>query len=454
MLHLNDLNCIMGAAEIESALMNGTYKIFGGKKLKGDVKPIPNKNSLMGALPLTILTDNKTGFVDLPETSDVAGFIDILESIGIKTECKDNTRYFDSSEINNYQILSERARTFRGSFSLAGPLLARFGKAELPIPGGCKLGARSVSTHINGFKELGINVKENGTNALFSKPKNWPASHMVWLSEASVTATINIAGFAAGSDAEIEVRNAACEPHVCDALNALKRMGADIEGIGSNRLYIKGSSSLGPLLFEASPDFVDVSGYCVAAGISKGKIRIINGNANGNMMGIIKWLQKFNLKIALDGEDIIADGSGDLEIRYDEFPQASCELPKLAACPWPGFPVDVLPVMVTLATKAKGRILFQNWMYESGFDFIRELVYLGAEIYMSDPQKIMVMEPRVKYKGGTVGSPGIIQGTKAIFLAALADPAETIIHGTDILKRRYPNILSAYRELGANIKRL
>jgi len=130
------------------------------------------------------------------------------------------------------------------------------------------------------------------------------------------------------------------------------------------------------------------------------------------------------------------------------------DLPKLSVAPWPGFPVDVLPVMVTLATESKGRILFQNWMYESGFDFIRELVYMGADIYMSDPQRIIVMEPQTQYAGGIVGSPGVIQGTKAILLAALSDPVETILSGTDILKRRHPRILETYRGLGADIEEM
>ncbi len=434
--------------------MKGTYQIIGGNKLNGTVTPIPNKNSLMGALPLAILAQKDFGILDLPDTSDVHGFIEIFKTINIDMIREGNISYFDSSRLDTYEILSDIGKTFRGSFSLAGPLLARFGKAKLWVPGGCKLGERSVSTHINGFKELGVEVKEQGSEVLLRMPEKRCKRKMVWLTEASVTSTISIATFAAGMDGEIEIRNAACEPHVCDVLNVLCQMGANIEGIGSNHLKIMGTSNLKGVVFEATPDFVDVSGYCVAAGVSKGNIRIVNGNKGNVMFGITKWLSYFNLDVRCDGEDILVNGERDLEIQYEKFPKASHDLPKLAVAPWPGFPVDVLPVMVTLATKSKGRLLFQNWMYESGFDFIRELVYMGAEIYMSDPQKIIVMEPQTLYKGGNVGSPGIIQGTKAIFLAALADPAKTILHGTDILKRRYPNILETYKKLGANIVEL
>jgi UDP-N-acetylglucosamine 1-carboxyvinyltransferase len=434
--------------------MNGTYVIIGGNKLKGSVTPIPNKNSLMGALPLAVIAEKGFGIIDLPDTSDVNGFLEIFRSIEIETAIKDKTTFFDSSRLDTSEILSDRGKTFRGSFSLAGPLLARFGKAKLWIPGGCKLGTRSISTHVNGFRELGIEVKESGSEVLLVNPKKRTKRQMVWLTEASVTTTISIATFAAGSDGEIEIRNAACEPHVCDILYALQDLGATIEGIGSNHLYIKGTSNFKKAVFKASPDYVDVSGYCVAAAVSKGKIRIVQGNKGNNMLGIAKWFSYFNLNITFEGDDILADGARELEIQYEKFPKAGHDLPKLAVAPWPGFPVDVLPVIVTLATKAKGRILFQNWMYESGFDYIRELAYMGAEIYMSDPQRIIVMEPRTQYKGGIVVSPGIIQGTKAIFLAALSEPVKTTLHGTDILKRRYPNILDTYKRLGANLTEL
>ncbi|MFP4385400.1 MAG: hypothetical protein ACLFSE_15255, partial [Spirochaetia bacterium] len=161
----------------------------------------------------------------------------------------------------------------------------------------------------------------------------------------------------------------------------------------------------------------------------------------------------FNVMVKRNGEDLIVNGKAKLTLKKENFPMAGRDLPKFAVRPWPGFPVDILPVMVTLATKTEGNLLFQNWMYESGFDFVRELNYMGAEIYISDPQKIIVLEPVIDYKGGEVAAPGIIQGTKAIFLAALSDKVETVIHGTDILKRRYPEIFDTYTSLGAEIEK-
>ncbi len=432
--------------------MNGTYKIIGGTPLKGEVTPIPNKNSLMGALPLAILSNEKIKFPHLPLTSDVRLFLEIFKGWGATVDITEKETFIDCSSITYHQIPVDIGRQFRGAFSLVGPLLARFGRAEAPLPGGCQLGMRSVSSHVNAFRELGVQVDFSNDSVIFTQKSNYQRRSRIWLLEASVTGTLNVAMYAARIDGETEIIDAACEPHVCDVLNSLVSMGAKIEGIGSNRLFIKGNPALNGCTFIASPDFVDIAGYIVAAAITKGNLTICDSNIPSIVDGILKWFGLFGVSFSRNGSDIIVDGTTDLRINTTDFPLAGTDLPKFAARPWPGFPVDILPVMVTLATKAKGRVLFQNWMYESGFDFVRELVYMGAEIYMSDPQRIIVMDSPVVYKGGEVGSPGIIQGTKAIFLAALADNAETILHGTNILKRRYPEIDKTYKKLGARIE--
>ncbi|MCX8058356.1 MAG: UDP-N-acetylglucosamine 1-carboxyvinyltransferase [Spirochaetes bacterium] len=435
--------------------MNGTIKVIGGRKLVGEVTPIINKNSLMGALPIAMLNCGGIRFKDLPSTSDVENFLRIYETLGaeiVKTD--DNFTLIDSKNIKSSDIDEILGKKFRGAFTFAGPLLARFGHAKLPVPGGCKLGMRSIATHVNGFSDLGVTYNyENGSIFLIYKNKGI-LRKSIWLMEASVTATINIAIFASAIDSEVEIIDAACEPHVVDVLKTLVKMGAKIEGIGTNKLFIKGTQSLKSTDFEASPDFVDIGGYIVAAAITGGKIRIKGANIPYIVDGIIKWMELFGVDIKREDKDLVVKGDKKLVIQKDKFPQAGRDLPKFTVRPWPGFPVDLLPVMVTLATKAQGSMLFQNWMYESGFDFVRELNYMGAEIFMSDPQKIIVMEPIVEYIGGEVAAPGIIQGTKAIFLAALADPVQTIIHGTDILRRRYPSIVEIYRSLGAIIEKL
>jgi UDP-N-acetylglucosamine 1-carboxyvinyltransferase len=434
--------------------MNGTFRIVGGSPLTGTANPIVNKNSLMGALPMALLTDKGVSYRSLPETSDVERFLEIYRKWGAHIEMEgEELTSISAAPCKDHRVDPLVGSEFRGAFSLAGPLLARYGKAAVALPGGCKLGNRSVSVHVDAFKRLGIQTEVGNNEISFKIPKHQKKSARLWLLEASVTATLNIALFAAGTDMELELIDASCEPHVTDVLNALSDMGAKISGIGTNHLFIKGNSNLKGTVFSPSPDHVDIAGYLVAAALTKGKIRITGANKPLIMDGIINWFDLFNVSIERDGDDLVVDGTKELYLKMENFPLAGKDLPKFVVRPWPGFPVDILPVMVTLATKTEGNLLFQNWMYESGFDFVRELIYMGAEIYISDPQKIIVLEPVVDFRGGEVAAPGIIQGTKAIFLAALADPAVTIIHGTDILKRRYPRIFDNYTSLGASIEK-
>jgi UDP-N-acetylglucosamine 1-carboxyvinyltransferase len=432
--------------------MNGTFCIRGGNALRGSVKPILNKNSLLGALPAAVLECEQITYHNLPATTDVECFLDIYKDLGARIEKgEDGLTSIDCRPVGTYRVNSEIARRIRGSFMLVGPLLSRFGVAEVPLPGGCKLGARSVSVHVNAFRSLGVTVEENEGIMRFTAPKRLPERTAVWLLEASVTATLNVAMFAAGAGIEVEIVDASCEPHVVDVLRLLEDLGATIEGVGTNHLVVHGKKQLGSADFTASPDHVDIAGYCVAAGVTGGEIRILDANLPRITTGMFNWMRLFGLEIEGDGRDVVVTGRHPLTIAKDEFPMAGKDLPKFSVRPWPGFPVDILPVMVTLACKAEGSVLFQNWMYESGFDFVRELNYLGAEIYTSDPQKIIVMDPVVQFSGGEVAAPGIIQGTKAIFLAALSDDVETIVHGTNILRRRYPDIYSNYSALGAKI---
>ena len=434
--------------------MNGISRVIGGIPLIGEATPIPNKNSLMGALPLAMLTPEGVTYDRLPRTTDVECFLDLYLKLGATVEAASGQTKVSTSSAASWEMDSEISMRFRGAFSLTGPLLARHGKAVASVPGGCKLGARSLSTHIHAFKAVGVEVEESEKRLLLSLPRGGYRGGRVWLLEASVTATLNLAMLAAGADGDTEIVGASCEPHVVDVLSALVDMGAKIDGIGTHHLRISGSTALSSTTFVASPDFVDIAGYCVAAAVTAGKIRIKGANIPAIVDGILGWLELLGAVVEREGADLIASGPKNLAMKSEVLPLAGRDLPKLAARPWPGFPVDVLPVVVTLATKSRGSILIQNWMYETGFDFIRELNYLGADIFMADPQKIIVMEPAVSYTGGEVAAPGVIQGTKAIFLAALADDVETVIHGTEILRRRYPDIMETYRSLGAGIEQV
>ena len=238
-----------------------------------------------------------------------------------------------------------------------------------------------------------------------------------------------------------------------DVLRLLRRMGVAVEGEGTNCVTVRGSGRpLAGAEFRAGPDYVDLAGSVVAAAVTGGRLTILGGNVPTLVNGMANWFRAFGIELEQAGDDLLVAAPERLQVHAEFLPQAGRDLPKLAVRPWPGFPVDVLPVMVTLACKSHGAILFQNWMYESGFDYVRELKYLGAEILVSDPQRVMVREPVITFRGGEIAAPYIIQGTKAIFLAALADDAETVIHGVDLLRRRYPTIFESYSALGARIE--
>ncbi|PIR43362.1 hypothetical protein COV24_02860, partial [candidate division WWE3 bacterium CG10_big_fil_rev_8_21_14_0_10_32_10] len=233
----------------------------------------------------------------------------------------------------------------------------------------------------------------------------------------------------------------------------VQNMGATVTGIGSNTLTIVGNTNLQGTDFSLYPDHIDIIGYIVATAITKGNIKILGANNYEIMGGIIDLFRKFNLSITEDGNNIIVDGSQELKIdtHKGDFPLAGTNLPKLVARPWPGFPVDGLPPMITLACKLQGKLLVQNWMYETGLDVINELNNMGANIFMADPQKAIVFGP-INFTGGQITPPAIIQSAMAVFLASLADEVETTISGVDILKRRYPDIFEVYKNLGAHIE--
>jgi UDP-N-acetylglucosamine 1-carboxyvinyltransferase len=436
--------------------LNGVLRITGGRKLEGIVTPIPNKNSLVAVLPVAVLTDETVTYKNVPGTSDVAKILQILKLLGAEVDQSSGGEIkINCAGIKSHKIDRVLGGQFRASLMFAGPLLARFGVAEIPLPGGCDLGMRSISAHLDSFKKAGVEFKYVDGFVKFTAPKKPVKSYDIWQLEASVTASENLMMYAAGTMAEFTITDAACEPHVNELLRMLDSMGAEVQGIGSNKVTIKGNNKLKGAVYEPGPDFVDVAGLMVAAAVTDGKIRIKGANVPEIVDGMINWFELFNVKIEREGKDLIVSRNGELMIDpvNSGVPLAAPGLPKLYPRPWPGFPVDAIPVMAVLASKTKGRLLLKNWMYESGLEFVRELNAMGADIFVSDPERVIVTGP-VKFKGGVIVSPSVIQACKAIFIAALCDPVVTEIHGVDILRRRYPNVFETYTSLGAVIERV
>lgn len=432
--------------------MEESIVVRGGNRLVGTVTPVPNKNSIVAALPACILSKDVVTYRNVPKSTDVVMILEMLKSLGAKVDDKDfNNLQINCRDVNSYEVDMELGSKIRASILFAGPLLSRFGKAKIPLPGGCQLGERSLASHIDSFRKAGVKAKVTKTYIYFEKAG--APSDLIWQAEASVTSTENVALFASGIADRITIIDAASEPHVCDLLNLLSSMGAGIEGIGSSKIIVSGRAHLRGSVFVPGPDFIDIAGYIVAAALTFGEIRIKDSNIPQIMNGIIEWFRKFNVTINKDGEDLVAIGPEQLSIDLKDggFPMASSNLPKFVPRPWPGFPVDALPIVVALSCKLDGRILIHNWMYETGLEFVKSLNLLGGNFQILDSQKVIASGP-MDLKGGRVESPGVIQGCMALFLASLADRVETAISGVGILKRRNPYIFDIYKKLGADIR--
>ena len=435
--------------------MNGTFRIEGGVPLHGEVTPIANKNALMGALPAAALPGAGILFRALPDTLDVHTYLEILTRLGAKVTASGHCDvHVDPTGIRAPTIDPAMGRRLRGAFSLTGPLLARFGSVEMPLPGGCDLGFRGVTTHLDGFRKLDVAVEQRESSVLLTAPRSHADHYDIWLVEASVSATLDLALYAAGSGFSVTIRDAACEPHVIDVLRLLRRMGAKVEGEGTNRLTIRGPGRpLAGAEFEAGPDYVDLAGSVVATAVTGGRLTILGGNVPTLVNGMANWFRAFGIELEQSGDDLLVAAPERLQVHSEFLPQAGRD------------PAEAGGATVARLSRRRAAGDGDAGVQEPrrdpvpeldvrvrASDYVRELNYLGAEILISDPQRVMVREPAITFRGGEIAAPYIIQGTKAIFLAALADDAETVIHGVDLLRRRYPTIFETYSALGARIE--
>jgi len=325
-----------------------------------------------------------------------------------------------------------------------GPLLARFGQAEVDDAQGCKLGNRPIDTLISGLIEMGAktdnsNIYKLTTNGLESKKA-------IWQLEASVTGTENLILTAVLAKGTTTIYNAACEPHVQDLCNFLNSIGGKIKGIGTNKLVINGVKELTGGEWEIIPDHIDIGGLIVAAAITGGQLRIKNAIPE-HMEHILKYYEKINLKYKIQGQDILIPSNQNLHCK----PNLKGNMDKIPAYPWPvGFPVDLIPQVLVLATKASGNIRIMQNMYESQLLFIYELIKLGANVELGDTTKAITLGPS-EFKGGHVVAPSIIQGAHALLLAALAARGTTTIENAQSISRRYPQLIKTLQNLGAKI---
>jgi UDP-N-acetylglucosamine 1-carboxyvinyltransferase len=418
--------------------------INGGKPLRGTVTPVANKNSILKIIPACILTDEDVTLHNVPKSSSVTVMLQVFKQLGGEvTYHRDGSITLNASSINKSSINEDLANKERATFMFLGPLLARFGKAEISDPGGCKLGNRPLDAMFQGLKALGVNLdKEDGYKLSTNGLKGCTD---IWLIEASVTGTENLILAAVKAKGQTMIYGAACEPHTQDLCNFLVSLGAKISGIGTNRLTIDGVESLSGGQWTIIPDHIDIGGWIVAAAVTGGELLIKNAIPH-HMTQVLNYFEKLNLKVEIRGEDIFVPAKQNLICN----PNIRGDIDRIFDQPWPGFPVDLIPQALVLATKAKGSAIISSRMYETQLFFIEELQRMKATIIMADPHRVIVMGP-AHYKGNTISAPNILQSTHALLLASLSAEGKTTLLNADMLFRRYPGILETLQGLGADV---
>ena len=422
------------------------FVIEGGVPLSGTLTPAGNKNAALPILAACVLTKDEVLVRNVPRIRDVEAMLEILEAIGVRITWRaGNEVSLCAADVHEIQIDRGLAEMIRASFLLAGPLLARFHRAVMPPPGGDVIGRRRLDPHLDAFRAMGAEVECNGEITLHAPRGLRPTD--VFMDEPSVMATENALMAAALTAGTTVIGNAACEPHVQDLARMLVKMGADIQGIGSNLLTVNGAERLHGCEHSVGPDHIEIGSFMALAGVTGGELRI-KDTVPGDLRMIRLVFERLGLHTELDGNDVLVPGGQKLVAQADVGEYKS----KIQDGPWPAFPADLTSIAVALATQAEGSILVHEWMFENRMIFTDKLILMGADIVMCDPHRVIVTGPR-RLRGERVESPDIRAGM-AVLLAALCASGRSEIGNIRQIDRGYERIDERLRELGARIERV
>ncbi|MBU4539514.1 MAG: UDP-N-acetylglucosamine 1-carboxyvinyltransferase [Weeksellaceae bacterium] len=435
--------------------MSGSFKIKGGKRLHGEITPQGAKNEALQILCAVLLTDEEVRVKNIPDIHDVNRLIEILGDFGVKIKKNGHGDFtFKSDAVNFDYIKSSEFKKdgskLRGSIMLLGPMLARFGEAYMPTPGGDKIGRRRLDTHFQGFVELGAEFHYDEKEYLYSLKAKELRGKFILLEEASVTGTANIIMAAVLAKGKTRIYNAACEPYLQQLCKMLSRMGANISGIGSNLLTIEGVSHLRGTEHTMLPDMVEIGSWIGLAAMTKSEITI--KNVNWNELGVIpNTFRKLGIDLEQRGDDIYIPAQENYKIQ--KFIDGS--ILTVSDAPWPGFTPDLLSIILVVATQAKGTVLVHQKMFESRLFFVDKLIDMGAQIILCDPHRATVvgLNHESPLRGTTMISPDIRAGN-ALLIAALSAEGNSTIHNIEQIDRGYENIDGRLRALGADIERI
>lgn len=432
------------------------FVIEGGHQLKGEITPQGAKNEALQILCAVLMTTEKVEIKNIPDIRDVNKLIDILENLGVKSQKLGKGHFtFKSDELNLDYLQSEQFKKegsgLRGSIMIIGPLLGRFGKGYIPRPGGDKIGRRRLDTHFSGFIKLGAKFRYNKEERFYGveAPKGLTGTSML-LEEASVTGTANIIMAAVFAKGKTQIYNAACEPYIQQLCRMLNKMGANIEGVGSNLLHITGVENLKGCTHQILPDMVEIGSWIGLAAMTKSEITI--KNVSWENLGIIPaTFEKIGIKIIKKDDDILIPKHKD---GYEVQSFIDGSIMNISDAPWPGFTPDLLSVMLVVATQARGSVLIHQKMFESRLFFVDKLIDMGAKIILCDPHRATVIghDFKSQLKATTMSSPDIRAGI-SLLIAALSAKGTSTIHNIEQIDRGYENIDERLKAIGAKIHR-
>src|SRR5882757_1046640 len=432
-----------------------SFRIKGGKRLKGEIIPQGAKNEALQVICTPLLTAEPVTLHNVPDILDVNKLIQLVGDLGCKVENLGKGSYrFTASNINISHLETDsyrkKAAVLRGSVMLLGPILARFGKASIPKPGGDKIGRRRLDTHFIGFQNLGAKFNFDSDGNLFHIDASELKGSYMLLDEASVTGTANIVMAAALAKGTTSIYYAACEPYLQQLCAMLNRMGAKISGIGSNLLTIEGVAKLKGTEHTLLPDMIEIGSFIGLAAMTQSEITI--KNCRVDMLGVIPdTFKKLGIKMEFRGDDIFIPAQEHIEI--ESFIDGS--IMTISDAPWPGFTPDLISVVLVVATQAKGTVLLHQKMFESRLFFVDKLIDMGAQIILCDPHRATVigLDNQVKLRGISMTSPDIRAGV-ALLIAALSAQGESEISNVEQIDRGYQDIEGRLKKIGAQIERI
>jgi UDP-N-acetylglucosamine 1-carboxyvinyltransferase len=434
----------------------GSFKIEGGNKLSGSIVPQGAKNEALQVLCALLLTKDKVIIDNLPDIIDVNKLISLLKNLGVSVNKLDKGKYeFQASDIDINYLESKQfkfdGKGLRGSIMLVGPLLGRFGIGSIPRPGGDKIGRRRLDTHFEGFIKLGAKFNYNKEDYFYTVSSDKLKGTEMLLDEPSVTGTANILMASVLANGKTVIYNAACEPYLQQLCKMLLSMGANISGIGSNRLIINGVDKLGGTSHTILPDMIEIGSWIGLAAMTKSELTI--KNVNWDYLGQIPSVfKKLGIQLEKVNDDIYIPSHVN---GYEVQSYIDGSVLTVSDGPWPGFTPDLLSIILVIATQARGSLLIHQKMFESRLFFVDKLIDMGAKIILCDPHRASVIghDFKSQLKSTVMTSPDIRAGI-SLLIAALSAKGTSTIHNIEQIDRGYENIDSRLKAIGAKITRI